>query len=155
MFSDCELLKKLDLSGWDTSNAAKMSYMFFNCKSLEELDLSHFNTSNVFSMEYMFCFCESLKTLDITNFDTYNVTHISGMFKNCKSLEKLNLSSFKFSENICNFGEILYGLKNLKKLTVSKDIIEFLGKKSIYNKFLGWQVNNPYEENDSLYIDIK
>ena len=31
MFYECNSLKSLDLSGWDTSNADNMGYMFSSC----------------------------------------------------------------------------------------------------------------------------
>ena len=44
--------KKLDLSGWDTSNVTNMSSMFYRCESLEMVNLSGWSTSNVTSMSW-------------------------------------------------------------------------------------------------------
>ena len=50
-------VKTLDLSGWKTSGAKKMNYMFYQWNSLESLDLSGWDTSNVKSAVYMFKYC--------------------------------------------------------------------------------------------------
>lgn len=77
------------------------------------------------------------------------------MFSDCRSLEELDLSSFTFKEyDLVTYDEFLYGAHNLKKLTVSKDIIIFFGKLSVYNKFLGWNIN-MYDYDMDLDINIK
>ena len=37
MFSDCENLKSLDLSGWDTSNVIGVGGMFYKCPAPYEV----------------------------------------------------------------------------------------------------------------------
>lgn len=93
-------LKKVDLSGLDTSGVTDMSWMFANCTSLETVDLSGFDTSNVTDMEFMFLNCSSLKELDVSGFDTSNVTHMLAMFARCSSLTSLDLSNFDTSNAI-------------------------------------------------------
>ena len=94
-------IKKLDLSGWDTSNVTDMQSMFWGCRSLKEINISNWDTSNVTDMGYMFVYCESLKKLDLSGWDISNVTDMFSMFGNCSSLEKLNLSGWNVS-NITN-----------------------------------------------------
>ena len=49
MFSNCLLLKKLDLSNFNTNNIINMSGMFSYCKSLLALpDISKWNTNNTY-----------------------------------------------------------------------------------------------------------
>jgi surface protein len=67
-----------------------MGNMFYECEKLKELLLSHFNTSHVTTMNGMFYNCLSLTKLDLTSFDTKNVTDVSfiftGLNKDCEIL---------------------------------------------------------------------
>ena len=101
MFSLCENLSVIDISGFDTSNVVNMSYMFCDCKSLTSIDLSNFNTSNVTDMSGMFSYCPNLQSLDVSSFDTRNVRHMYDMFSvdlgmgiEYSSLQYLDLSSW-------------------------------------------------------------
>ena len=76
-------VRTLDLSGWKTSNAKGMGWMFCGCKSLESLDLSGWDTSNVENMSGMFFGCAGLKSLDLSGWDTSNVENMVGMFWEC------------------------------------------------------------------------
>ena len=76
-------VKSLDLSGWKTSNAKDMSYMFFQCEGLKSLNLSGWDTSNVKYMTWMFRWCESLESLDLSSWDTSKVEYMSFMFDYC------------------------------------------------------------------------
>ena len=58
MFYECESLKSLDVSGFDTSNIVDMPYMLYKCGSVESLDLSNFYTFNVVDMSYMLSYCQ-------------------------------------------------------------------------------------------------
>ena len=98
MFMGCSSLTSLDLSSFDTSNVTNMRYMFYGCSSLTSLNVSSFNTSNVTDMSGMFVDCSSLTSLDVSNFNTSNVTDMSGMFVDCSSLTSLDLSSFDTSK---------------------------------------------------------
>ncbi|MCD8240689.1 MAG: DUF285 domain-containing protein [Oscillospiraceae bacterium] len=79
MFSGCESLTALDLSGFDTSSVEDMSYMFENCSSLSSLDVSGFDTSSVTNMDGMFAGCSALQELDISGFDMSNVASSANM----------------------------------------------------------------------------
>ena len=61
MFSWCKYLKKLNLSGFNTSKVTDMYNMFSECPSLEDLDISNFNNINVKNIDYIFSGCSSLK----------------------------------------------------------------------------------------------
>ena len=146
MFSNCESLVSLDLSGFNTSNVTDISYMFSSCKSLTNLDLSTFNTSKVTSMERMFSGCLLLTSLDLSNFNTRNVstigmqfmfyrcasltsldlrgfntsdvTTMDNMFAYCSSLTSLDLSSFNTSK-VANMRSMFNGCKSLTNLDIS------------------------------------
>ena len=118
MFSGCESLKALDLSGFNTSNVTNMWDMFGNCKSLTSIELSGFNTSNVTNMARMFSGCNSLEALNLSGFNTSNVTDMSGMFANCGNLTSLDLNSFT-TEKVKYMGWMFSGCDKLTSLDLS------------------------------------
>ena len=65
MFRDCKNITRINLTDFDTSNAASMAYMFSGCSSLSSLILTSIITSQVTNMEYMFYFCIKLNSIDI------------------------------------------------------------------------------------------
>ena len=75
-------------------------YMFYNCDNLKSIDLSLFDTKNVTDMNNMFSGCSELKNIDLSSFDTKNVTDMNNMFNFCWNLQNINLSSFKGKNNI-------------------------------------------------------
>ena len=97
MFAYCPSLEELDLSMLDTSSVTEMGEMFMLCSSLEELDLGAFDTSKVTDMDEMFIACVSLERLNLTSFDTSSVKRMDGMFMFCSSFESIDLSSFDLS----------------------------------------------------------
>jgi surface protein len=70
-----------------------MNGMFSYCNRLQTLDLSGFDTSNVTDMDEMFIRCMKIKTLDVSSFDTSNVSSMYGTFAYCTSLEKIIVGS--------------------------------------------------------------
>ena len=52
MFYDCNNLKKINLSNFDTKNAVDMECMFSDCYNLTNIDLSNFDTKNVIKYEW-------------------------------------------------------------------------------------------------------
>lgn len=98
MFSGCNNLCSVDVSGFDTGQVIDMSRMFCGCSSLKELDLSNFDTSQVTNMGSMFSECSSLTRLDLSNFDTGQVTDVRGMFGDCTELIDLDLSGMDFTQ---------------------------------------------------------
>ena len=62
-FDDCVSLKTVDLSGWMTSSATRLDYMFCGCRSLANIkgDIEHWDVSNVYDMTSMFDYCRELK----------------------------------------------------------------------------------------------
>ena len=97
MFSDCNKIKEINLSKFDSSEVSIMSNMFSKCSSLISLDFSNFDTSKVTSMDGMFSECISLRSLNLFNFKNTMVFTMYNIFFGCKSLVSLNLSNFKTS----------------------------------------------------------
>ena len=94
MFTNCNKLIELDLSGFDTSNVTDMFQMFIGCSSLTDLNVSNFNTSKVTNMQGMFSECINLTELNLSNFDTSNVTnmkHMLSMGGTADSVENVNV----------------------------------------------------------------
>lgn len=108
-------LDKLDVSGVDN-----MSEMFLDCNRLKELDVTGFNTTNVTNMSKMFYGCYSLMKLDVSKFDTQKVTDMSGMFGNCSSLEAMDLSGFK-TPALTNTSFMFDMCEDIEKITFSAD----------------------------------
>ncbi len=86
MFSGCNNLSNLDVSGFDTGNVTDMRWMFSGCSNLSNLDVSGFDTGNVTDMGEMFFGCNILSNLDVSGFDTGNVKDMWGMFSGCSNL---------------------------------------------------------------------
>lgn len=111
-----KVLKKIDVSEWDTSNVTDMSYMFANNTSLIELgQIGNFNTSKVTNMYYMFRACSQLTSLDLSKWDTPVVTNTSYMFQNCAGLQYLDVSNFS-NGNLTNAEYMFNGCSALKEL---------------------------------------
>ena len=84
MFNDCNELKSLDLSNFNTIKVIKMNKMFENCFELEYLDLSNFNISNVDDMSFMFSKCYKLNEIKgINDFNLDKVLNKEEMFSEC------------------------------------------------------------------------
>ena len=100
MFSECEALSELDVSGFDTRNVIDMGHMFYDCKNLEKLDVGEFNTSRVTDMKSMFSGCKKLKSLDVSNFNTKCVANMEYMFYRCFKLTQLDTSNFYYAPGV-------------------------------------------------------
>ena len=118
MFSWCEHLIDLDVSGFNTTNVTSMYDMFYKCSKLTDLDVSGFDTSNVWNMGFMFFFCTELRELDVSGFDTSNVEDMSCMFVECKNLKKLDVSRFDTTK-VTDMRSMFDGCSQLTSLDVS------------------------------------
>ena len=120
LFSGCSSLTDLNISSLNTNNVTDMNSMFYGCSSLEELDLSPLNTENVKNMSSMFAECSMLSEINLENFDTSSATILNMMFKNCKALRDLDVSTFVVQPNT-NMSYLFYGCDNLSKITLGED----------------------------------
>ncbi len=118
MFSGCQILEDLDVSGFNTSNVTKMGYMFNNCRALTQLNLANFDTQNVTNMSWMFNQCYGLTELDLTSFNTANVTTMQAMFYLCTNLTNLDVSSFN-TANVTSFYDMFNRCRSLTYLDLS------------------------------------
>lgn len=105
MFQDCYLLRSIDTSGIDLSEATDTSNMFRNCYCLTSLNLSSFDTSKVTDMNSMFGECNRLTSItgifdlssitdagDLQNM-LYNTKVTSITFKNVRSSIKASITT--------------------------------------------------------------
>ena len=118
MFSECNSLTSLDLGGFDTSKATNMGNMFNGCKELTKLDISGFDASKTTDISSMFRNCNLLKNIDISNFNTELVTSMVYMFGGCTSLESINLKDIN-TNNVTNMNSMFYDCRSLKELDLS------------------------------------
>ena len=125
MFSLCNTLKDLNVTGWNTSQVQDMSSMFYECSKLQDLNITGWNTSNVQSMGSMFSYCSQLKDLNLSGWNTSKVESMSSMFSGCSRLEDLNITGWN-TNSVQYMDNMFYDSKNLSKLTLSSDF-EFKG----------------------------
>ena len=118
MFYSCSSLVSLNLSNLITSNVKNMGSMFKECVALSGLDLSFFDTSQVEYMDNMFYRCRNLSSLDLSSFDTSNVFQMNLMFNGCNKLTSLNISNFNTS-NVKDMSDMFNGCNLLTSIDVS------------------------------------
>lgn len=133
MFSECNKLKKVDVSHFDTRNVTDMEGMFDHCFALEELDLSGFDVSKVTTMTQMFRGDEKLATLNVSGWDTQSVTDMMGMFSSCAGLTKLDVSSFD-TRNVENMDRMFASCYRLTMLDLrSFDMSKVRSAQEMFN----------------------
>ena len=118
MFSGCEQLTNLDVTGFNTSEVTSMRFMFGGCRGIKSLNLNNFNTSNVTDMLGMFSKCSSLLSLDLSKFVTNKVKHMTSMFDECSNLTELDLKSFEV-DNVISMSSMFEDCVKLKKLDIT------------------------------------
>lgn len=102
MFDSCVQLKKVDLTGCDTSNVVNLSALFNGCENLQEVTLPDgFVTGATREMYWMFRDCRSLQRVNTTGWDTSNVVDMNEIFFGCDALEKPDMSQWDLT-NIAN-----------------------------------------------------
>ena len=119
MFQTCPKLEKITFGeNFDTSNVTTMGSMFWNCSGLSSLDISHFDTSNVTNMGTMFAYCSGLTSLDLTNFNTSKVTKMSCMFEGCSGLTSLTLLGSFDTSKVTDMSQMFWKCSKLTNLTL-------------------------------------
>ena len=115
----CNELQELNLSNVNTSNVTTMACMFISC-GITTLDISGLDTSNVQDMHHMFANCNNLVDIKFGSLDTSNVTRMDSMFSNCEAMRIIDLRCFNTSKATCMDGMFM----NCKKLE-SVDVSSF------------------------------
>ena len=117
------IIKRLNLTGFDTSNVEDMREMFgsYNICSPsnipDPIDFSSFNTSNVRTMAGMFSGA-CLPTIDIRNFNTMMVYDMSRMFADLTVTTSIDASGLQVP-NVSNVDRIFSRSESLLSIDVS------------------------------------
>ena len=104
--------------------------MFQNCQKLKTVNLSSFNTENVVNIEELFSGCHNLISLDLSSFNINKVRDMLRMFSNCKKLTDIKLGAIKPKDDTNLMLGMFYGCTNLKSidnkqfLTIYKETVE-------------------------------
>ena len=106
MFENCKVAA-IDVSKFDTSNVADMSFMFAGCENLSAHTLGSLRTGKVTNMNSMFKECIVYSFLDVSNFDTSNVIDMGDMFNKCQC-SVLNIGRFN-TANVVNMHGMFSG----------------------------------------------
>lgn len=113
MFEYCVNLRTLNTSGWDVSGALDFREMFAYAGNLQNLDVASWNVRNAEIFDQMFMNTFHLNSLDVSLWNTENGKSFSQMFSNCAS-PYLDLSEFVFSEEAKMTGFFGFPLKQVK-----------------------------------------
>ena len=119
MFLNCNSLKSINVSHFNTENVNEILGMFAGCTSLTSIDLSNFNTKNLVNMDNLFEECTSLTSIDLSNFVTTNLPNMSDVFLECNNLSYIDISNFSNSTKLINLFE---GVAPNGTLKINKDI---------------------------------
>lgn len=106
MFENCKVAA-IDVTKFDTSNVADMSFMFAGCGNLSAYTLGNLKTSKVTNMNSMFKECITYNFLDVSSFDTSNVIDMGDMFNKCQC-SVLNIGRFN-TANVVNMHGMFSG----------------------------------------------
>ena len=90
IFYELSKVERIDISGWNTSNARNFINCFYECFNLKEIiGIEDLDTSNVVELTNMFYQCQSLENLDVSKWKTKNVNSITGFVNHCKKLKTI------------------------------------------------------------------
>ena len=118
-----ELIRSLDLSGWDFETATSMSWFLFGVSNLKTLTLpDNMTLANVKSMGQSFYGCSSLQSLDTSKWTLANVTDMASCFSYCKNIREIDLSSCNITKCV-SWNDCFTDLKQLKTLRIG--LIDF------------------------------
>ena len=118
MFYNCENIRNINLTSFDSQKVTDMNHMFSRCFNLLSINLLRLNTISLTNMSSMFSNCQSLKSIDLSAFNTENVTNMEEMFFYCLNLEKINVSKFKTSK-VTDMRRMFYICPNLLSIDLS------------------------------------
>ena len=132
-----ELIRSLDLSGWDFEAATDMTCFLYFASGLQTLTLpENVMLGNVTNMSQCFYECRHLLSLDTSKWTLANVTNMNGCFYDCESLREIDLSSCNITK--CrNWDHCFTTLDNLETLRIG--LIDFSPCGSL--NFFPWETN--------------
>lgn len=93
------LVKVLDVSDWEISNATNISYMFRDLKYVEEIKVDNWNVTEIRKFIGVFSLCEKLKKIDLSNWNPRSAQVMKYMFNGCENLESIgNVSNWNLKQ---------------------------------------------------------
>ncbi len=126
MFENCNALKSLDLSKWDTSKVTAFGWMFANCKALTELDLRNFSTESCVSIADqwwfrlgggMFYGCSALETIKFgPKFTCEKIEYFGGLFNSCTNLTTIEGLQYFNLKNATNLECFFFNCSSLTEI---------------------------------------
>jgi len=129
MFSACNKLKTIDLSGISLANIIDMGYIFSFCTNLENIIFSDDGPINkIEEISYAFSNCYNLKSIDLSKFNLNLITSFEYLFYSCSSLETIIFPEQKIN-NIESFFHTFDNCTKLKSIDLTN--ISFLNVKDI------------------------
>jgi surface protein len=108
VFSDCYLLKELDVSDWDVSNVTDMSSMFRGCTSLKHIDVSNWDTRNLEIANSMFSWSQGMNVNGLENFNTQKLKDANQMFVGGLVTKVVDFTNWDFG-NVTNASDFADG----------------------------------------------
>ena len=121
MFSECDILRSLELGSFKGDKIIDMSKMFYNCRGLPEFKLN-LDCPKVETMESIFDGCKQLSTITMPKFSSGSLKSLKRAFANCKELTSIsiNLDTSNMAE-VTDMSQMFYGNRLLKTVTITGD----------------------------------
>ena len=119
-FNGCKALTSIDLSAWSGKSCTNLSSIFQNCTKLESVTFGGFAPVwRLTGMQDMFVGCTSLKSVDISGWDMSGVTRMDGTFQSTSSLESITFPEDKSVTKITQIEDCFNGASKLVELDLS------------------------------------
>lgn len=83
------LVKVLDVSNWEVSNATNISYMFRDLRNVEEIKVDNWNVTEIRKFVGVFSLCKNLKKINLSNWNPRSAQTMKYMFNDCENLESI------------------------------------------------------------------
>lgn len=106
MFNGCSGLQTVDVSNFAIT-ATDLSGMFYECESLKSIDLSTWDTASPSDLSYMFSLCSNLESVNMRGFDFSAVENMRSIFYDCESLTTIP-QGFSFGGDGCDTSQAFY-----------------------------------------------
>ena len=119
LFSECKLLKTVDLRHLRFGKLHWLSDMFSGCEKLVDIKFGDMDASDVITTANMFNSCEKLKVLDLSCLNLKKIENTILMFYDCKELESVQFNKEIDTSNLKDMKEMFSNCKKLKSLDLS------------------------------------
>ena len=116
LFSDCSLMKKVDLSHFNTKKLTCTNYMFMS-SGLESVIFFNSKIEKVTEMKGMFTSCKKMKNFSSNKLKAEMSINMDSFFSSCDELENVDLSNFK--AKVISMNCMFYFCKALRNVNLS------------------------------------